>query len=212
MDENPILLQYTKFNPNLNVKSDSHDLNFDMINDSIKEIKNKKSLSDNILDIKSIQESINLGLNLASTSNIQHPNMDNLQSNIEFGSLMNQGEIYCITNRFTQEKYIGKTKCLKKINNKYVYKGYEHRFQQHMQRAFSENEKMKNDCKKFYTAIRYFGKDAFIVEMIERCDLSIINQRERFYIQHFKTRRKGYNAAAGGVPRRFLKKKGKQRT
>jgi hypothetical protein len=132
-----------------------------------------------------------------------------IQANIDHGALLNQGEIYCITNRITGERYVGKTKCMKKVNGVLVYKGYQDRFRQHLMRATSDNETTAQECGKFYGAIRYYGWDAFTVEMLERCDLSQINQRERYYIKEFKTRRKGYNMAKGGVPRKFLKRRGR---
>lgn len=159
----------------------------------------------NTIDANALNESIVLG----SQMNSQVYNIDTskLQQNIEIGSLMNKGEIYCITNKISGEKYIGKTKCMKKIGDKYMYKGYEHRFKQHMSRAFSDNEDTANDCWKFYAAIRYYGWDTFTVQLLERCDLAVINQKERDYIKRFNTRRKGYNSAKGGVPRKFLRKK-----
>lgn len=159
----------------------------------------------NSLNLNALQESINLGAQMKPSD--VSIDTSQLQTNIDYGALMNQGEIYCITNKLTGEKYIGKTKCMKKVGDKYVYKGHEHRFRQHMTRAFSDNEDTANDCWKFYAGIRYHGWDAFTVHMIERCDLSIINQKERAYIKQFNSRRKGYNSAKGGVPRKFLRRK-----
>ena len=111
-----------------------------------------------------------------------------------------QGEIYCITNRQNQMKYIGQTKCIKIRNGKTEYKGYEDRFQQHLANALSTG-KQRNACEKFYNAIREFGKDAFYVQLLERCSLEDLNKRERYYIRKYKTRKQGYNMDAGGVPR-----------
>jgi group I intron endonuclease len=132
-----------------------------------------------------------------------------LQDNIAHGAYLNQGEIYCITNRMNGDKYIGKTKCMKKVNGTLVYRGYQDRFRQHLLRATSDNEETAQECAKFYGAIRYYGWDAFTVELLERCDLSQINQRERYYIKTLNTRRRGYNTARGGVPRRFLRRRGR---
>ena len=122
------------------------------------------------------------------------------QKNEPATAYQNYGEIYCITNRQNQMKYIGQTRCIKIRNGKPEYKGFEDRFQQHLTTALG-NSKQKNACEKFYNAIREFGKDAFEVSLLERCPLEELNKREQYYIRIHKTRKLGYNMDRGGIPR-----------
>ncbi len=115
------------------------------------------------------------------------------------------GEIYCITNSKTGQKYIGQTKCVKfRITTnsrqpiaKYDLSASAGRFDQHLKRALGAG-KNKNDCKKFYEAIRQFGAAVWILSVLERCSLEELNARERFYVKYHKCRRQGYNMVAGG--------------
>jgi group I intron endonuclease len=120
-----------------------------------------------------------------------------------------RGEIYIITNKVTGMKYIGQTKCMKKRNNKEIYKGYLDRFSQHLRNAF--NPKKYEDCSKLYIAIRTYGVENFSVHLCERCLLPDINKRERYYIRKLNTRRNGYNIDRGGKPKPYKVKKFQRR-
>lgn len=112
--------------------------------------------------------------------------------------LFGYGEIYCIVNRVTGERYIGQTRCMKSIGGRYRYHGYMSRFQQHMKDAFSPNPETQNKCPKFYRAIREHGRHLFYVYRLEQCLLQEINQREKYYIRFYRTRKLGYNITTGG--------------
>lgn len=113
-------------------------------------------------------------------------------------NLFGYGEIYCIVNQITGQRYIGQTRCMKRINGNYRYHGYFSRFQQHMSDAFSSDPKRKNNCPKFYSAIRKYGRDFFYVYLLEQCRIEEINRREKYFIRFYQSRKKGYNITTGG--------------
>lgn len=91
--------------------------------------------------------------------------------------------IYCITNKTTGKKYIGKTKRPVSI-----------RWASHCHDAF----KRKLDTH-FARAIRQHGRDDFIVEVIEECvDADSLSKREIFWIETMNTYHNGYNSTKGG--------------
>lgn len=120
----------------------------------------------------------------------------NIVVNDSLTEYRDKGEIYCITNRITNQKYIGQTRCIKHRQGKEYYSGYLDRFQQHLSNAF--DEKHMNDCAKFYQAIRQYGKENFFVTLLEVCAITQINFRERYYIKILKSKRYGYNLTRGG--------------
>jgi|FLYN01.1.fsa_nt_gi hypothetical protein len=124
------------------------------------------------------------------------------------------GEIYCVTNLQTGQRYVGKTTCFKRCNGKLIYRGYQSRYRQHLADALSCNQDRATKCQKFYQAIRQYGPEAFQVTLVERCPLTLLDEREIYYIRLWKTRRNGYNMARGGkwMPRRVRKRyKAKQK-
>lgn len=118
----------------------------------------------------------------------------------------NLGEIYMITDKRNNKRYIGQTKCVHIKNGKEVIYGAEDRFKEHLKCAFSTNEDTRNSCPKLYTAIREVPPDqllnTFEVVRLERCLRWDLNTRERHFIKVWKTRRGGYNVTAGGQKRR----------
>ena len=73
-------------------------------------------------------------------------------------------QIYKITNLIDGKFYIGKT-----------VKTLEERFRRHLIRKSSP---------KLTNAIRKYGKQNFIIEMIELCDsIGVLNEREKFWIK-----------------------------
>ena len=96
------------------------------------------------------------------------------------GGDMNSG-IYQIKNTINDKLYIGQTKNfsnrkrshLKSLENGTHYNRY-------LQRSYSK-----------------YGQDCFVFEIIERCEVEILNTRERYWIRKLQTEYKenGYNAA-----------------
>ena len=88
------------------------------------------------------------------------------------------GFIYKVTNKVTGKSYIGQTR-----------NTVEFRWRQHY------NAK---DNKYFHRAIQKYGKDQFEVSTIEQCDVSKLDEREIYWINHYDTFNNGYNMAKGG--------------
>lgn len=88
-------------------------------------------------------------------------------------------QIYKITNLIDGKFYIGKT-----------VKTLEERFRRHIIRKSSP---------KLTNAIQKYGKQNFIIEMVELCDsIDILNEREKFWIGKLDAINKGYNLTTGG--------------
>lgn len=94
-----------------------------------------------------------------------------------------KGFIYCISNDVNNKKYIGKTTL-----------SIEARFKQHCCDAY----KMTNERRPLYSAIRKYGEEHFYIELVEECELSLLEERECYWINKLETFLNGYNATLGG--------------
>ena len=91
------------------------------------------------------------------------------------------GYIYIIRNTVNNKIYIGKT-----IHNiKFRFKG-------HIYKAKTDVDR------KLYNAMREIGIDNFYIEELEECDNSLLNDREKHYIEIFDSLYNGYNSTSGG--------------
>ena len=98
---------------------------------------------------------------------------------------MSQCGIYKITNIYTNKIYIGQA-----IN-------INRRWTEHKNRAFDPNSSSYNTP--LDRSIRKYGKEAFIMEIIEECLPTELDQKEIFYIKQFDCiTPKGYNVLPGG--------------
>jgi group I intron endonuclease len=88
--------------------------------------------------------------------------------------------IYCFHCILTGKKYIGKSIS---ISN---------RLTRHRRNV------RNNKVTKFYSAVRKYGWNNFIFGIIEECDKNILDEREVFYIEKYKTLSEGYNMTSGG--------------
>jgi len=88
------------------------------------------------------------------------------------------GHIYQITNKLTNDFYIGKT-----------IKTVEERFQRH-----KYTQKYVNNTH-LYRAMRKYGIDNFDIISLESVDDSLLDQKEKEYIKNYKPR---YNMTDGG--------------
>lgn len=86
--------------------------------------------------------------------------------------------IYKITNKINGKSYIGQSIDI------------ERRFREH--RKSKDDSLIDND-------IRKYGQDVFTFEILEECPSIELNRRERYYIEKFKSHKKGYNQTAGST-------------
>lgn len=90
------------------------------------------------------------------------------------------GVVYKVSNNFSDKVYIGITR-----------NSIEYRWSQHLY-----------DCEyvdnKFYKAMREYGKQNFKCEIIEEIDNSILEEREKYWINYYDSYKNGYNSTLGG--------------
>lgn len=89
-----------------------------------------------------------------------------------------KGIIYKITNTVNNKSYIGQTR-----------QSIQFRWNQHTS---------KKDNTYFHNAIQKYGKDNFTIEILEECNVEVLNEREIYYISKFDTFKNGYNLTIGG--------------
>lgn len=105
-------------------------------------------------------------------------------------------EIYKITNLTTDKCYVGQAVSHILNHKRYRPYGHEGRFRCHVSEAFSTK---KNQCHYLNNAIKKYGVEDFVVELIECCEMSDSNDREIHYIKLFDSLfPKGYNLKNGG--------------
>ena len=92
------------------------------------------------------------------------------------------GKVYKITNTINGLVYIGCT-----VNS------LEKRFYEHLYRCFNSDYKSK-----LYNSIKKYGYENFIIELIEECDLSIMYDTEKKYIEQYDSYYNGLNLTFGG--------------
>ena len=101
------------------------------------------------------------------------------------------GYIYKITNKINNKIYVGKT-----------LQSVEKRFREHLIEAVRwADKKNRTYSSRFYPALLKYGEDNFVVETIEECPDSIIDEREKFYIKTLNSLDEtvGYNISPGGL-------------
>lgn len=91
------------------------------------------------------------------------------------------GYIYKITNNINGKSYIGKTE-----------RTIEIRWKEHLRHIASLQDRLP-----LYKAMAKYGKENFIVEQIEQCDNSILDEREIYWINKLQTYGQGYNCTGG---------------
>jgi group I intron endonuclease len=93
-----------------------------------------------------------------------------------------KGKIYKITNKENGLIYIGCT-----INS------LEKRFGEHLSRCFTSEYKSK-----LYNSMKKYGQENFTIELIEECELSVIYETEKKYIESYDSYNNGLNSTFGG--------------
>lgn len=94
------------------------------------------------------------------------------------------GHIYKVTNKINGKVYIGQT-----IQN------VKDRWYRHCGYSGLSKKEMNMHIKR---AILKYGKENFIVETLEDCDVSELDDREKYYIEFYNSYKEGYNSTTGG--------------
>lgn len=98
--------------------------------------------------------------------------------------------IYKIINSINQKIYIGKTLF-----------SIEKRFKEHLDEA----SRTRSNNRPLYNAIKKYGKENFSIELVEKIENEeILEEREKFWIEHFNSYKNGYNATIGGDGKKYL--------
>ena len=107
--------------------------------------------------------------------------------------------IYKITNTINGKIYIGQTK---QYYGKTKY-GIHRRFQKHIYDATKNEGK---GCPYLCNAIRKYGKENFVVELLEKTTEDLIDEKEEYYIKKYNSTNTniGYNIALGGKGRKVV--------
>ena len=91
--------------------------------------------------------------------------------------------IYKIVNDINQKCYIGKTTS-----------SIEKRWNEHCR----DSRKTFKEKRPLYSAIKKYGIENFHIEQVEECSLSVLSEREIYWIETLGTFKNGYNATIGG--------------
>lgn len=99
------------------------------------------------------------------------------------------GFIYIIRNDINEKVYIGKTQI-----------SLEKRFKEHCR----DSNKRRSENRPLYRAMKKYGTNHFMIELIEECKNENLEDREVFWIDHFGSYKNGYNATKGGDGKPYL--------
>lgn len=94
--------------------------------------------------------------------------------------------IYKITNKVTGKIYIGQSKQIEK------------RFKEHIRHSRLNT---RNARTPLHSDIKRYGSDNFAFEVLEECEMSLLSEREKFYIAKYNSTNPeiGYNITKGGI-------------
>ena len=92
--------------------------------------------------------------------------------------------IYIYINKINNKKYVGQS--IDILRRKYM----------HEYNAFNKNTLEYNS--KFHKALRKYGLDNFIFDILEECEKEKLSEREQYWIEFYDSFKNGYNATPGG--------------
>lgn len=97
------------------------------------------------------------------------------------------GYIYKITNQINGKVYIGQTA-----------RSIATRWREHIRHGLNPNSREYN--RHLYNSMRKYGIDSFSIELVEKCDNSLMSEREMFWIKFYNSSHPdyGYNLTLGG--------------
>ncbi len=93
---------------------------------------------------------------------------------------MNQGTIYSIYNQETGKYYIGQT--TQDLNK---------RWKEHLYEA------KRHNGAPLYKSMRKYGLDKFKIKVIEECNITLLDERETYWIDQYNSYNEGYNQTTG---------------
>ena len=97
--------------------------------------------------------------------------------------------IYVITNDINNHQYVGKTE-----------RTIELRFKEHCKDRY----RTAFEKRPLYEAMNKYGIEHFHIQELEQCDYTIVDEREKYWIEKLNTFHNGYNATIGGDGKRLL--------
>ena len=107
------------------------------------------------------------------------------------------GIIYKIINTTNGKEYVGQTLSHRKNHNRYRPFGYIGRFKDHISEALCNTK--EKQCRYLNQAIRKYGKEVFNIELVEKCSIELLNEKEIHYISYYQSLYpNGYNLTIGG--------------
>ena len=102
------------------------------------------------------------------------------------------GEVYLVTNKVNNKKYVGQTVNQFPSGRKYSAK-------QRWRRHVTDAKKGTNGCTALANAIRKYGEESFIFEVLIKCPKSELDSHEKRFIQEYQSvYPTGYNIEDGG--------------
>lgn len=93
--------------------------------------------------------------------------------------------IYMLRNTITDEKYIGQSVDILRRVRSHHYCDY-------------NNPYTSWYNSKLYHAFRKYGIENFEISILEECDSTDLDEKEKYWISHYKTVENGYNVGVGG--------------
>lgn len=93
------------------------------------------------------------------------------------------GNLYLITNKINNKKYVGKT-----------YKSIEERFKEHIK----ESKNKTKIHRPLFNAINKYGTENFKIELLGQFEDGLLEEKEIEFIKAYDTYNNGYNATIGG--------------
>lgn len=93
------------------------------------------------------------------------------------------GTIYKITNTINNKLYVGQT--IRSVKDRWY-------------RHCGTTKNDKEEAMAIKKAIKMYGKENFTLEVVEICDRTLLNDREKYWISYYDSYKNGYNSTKCG--------------